>query len=81
ANIVEPYDKYYVFMTMFELACISEDFSFREKVAKVIHRMYNPIGTIWPGVAWSNMVPAYNSIDVNYINELEINLKRIHLLE
>lgn len=78
---MRAYDAHYVFFLVFEMACVSEDFAFREKIMKVIDRMYNPIMTRWPGVHLWRFIPAYNSVDASFLDELEVNLKRIQILE
>ena len=48
---------------------------------KVIDKLYNPIRTRWPGIQWWRIVPTYNVVDAMFLDELEINIKRIRLLE
>ena len=78
---MRAYDDHYVFFLIFEMACRSEDFAFREKVMLVIDRLYNPLTAGIPGINWWRFVPNYNSVDARYLDELDVNLKRIQLLE
>ena len=78
---MRAYDNHYVFFLIFEMACRSQDFAFREKVMLVIDRLYNPLTAGLPGINWWHFVPTYNAVDARYIDELDVNLKRIQLLE
>ena len=78
---MRAYDDHYVFFLIFEMACRSKDFALREKVMLVIDRLYNPLTTGIPGINWWRFVPTYNSVDARYLDELDVNLKRIQLLE
>ena len=78
---MRAYDAHYVFFLVFEMACISEDFAFREKIMLVIDRLYNPLTTGIPGINWWRFVPTYNTVDASYLDELEVNLKRSQLLK
>lgn len=78
---VTPGGTHTVLLITYERACTSGDFTFRENMMKVIDKLYNPIRTRWPGIQWWRVVPAYNMIDARFLDELEINIKRIRLLE
>ena len=78
---MQTYDAHYVFFLVFEMDCVSEDFAFREKIMLVIDRFYNPLTAGIPGINWWRFVPTYNTVDASYLNELEVNMKRIQLLE
>ena len=78
---MRAYDDHYVFFLVFKMACRSEDFAFHEKIMLVIERLYNPFTAGIPGINWWRFVPTYNSVDARYLDKLEVNLKRIQLLE
>ena len=78
---MRAYDAHYVFFLFFEMACVSEDFAFCEKIMLVIDRLYNPLTAGIPGINWWRFVPTYNTVDASYLDELEVNMKRIQLLE
>lgn len=80
-DIMRAYDAHYIFFITYELACASENYAYREKMMKVIDRLYDQIISRWLGLQWWTFVSAYNSIDASYIDELEINVKSIQLLE
>ena len=77
---MRAYDDHYVFFLIFKMAYISEDFAFCEKVMLVIDRLYNPLTAGIPVINWWHFVP-YNLVDAKYLDELDVNLKRIQLLE
>ena len=72
---MRAYDAHYIFFLVFEMACISKDFAFQEKIMIVIDRLYNPITARWHGIHWWQFIPTYNSIDANFLDKLEVNMK------
>ena len=81
SGIMRAYNAHYVFFIVFQMACISKDFAFREKIMIVVDRLYNPIMARWHGIQWWRFVSTYNSVDASFLDELEVNMKRIQLLE
>ena len=77
-NVMKAYDAYYTFFITFEKACASEDYLFWEKMKRVIDKLYNPIMI---RMSWWQIAPDYEVIDVIFIDELDVNLKRVQLLE
>ena len=47
----------------------------------IINKLFNPVRLLWPEIRWWKIVPAFNMIDARFLEELEIDLKRVRLLE
>lgn len=84
-----PYEAFLVFRTMFEAACVSKDYSFRSSMAVVVDLLFHPeqnylrtrIPEWWSGNRTIVFRAFDNLVDANFIIILDVNLKRLRLLE